>query len=150
MTERLTERYAGKIRGVLSCFDRVVITGTIPQIAYAGAMNAELWRRKIRVFDFPSLPSRCATRSGPMLSAWRRLTAWRSSSSASATSVKSNGSRRSSVSGEIIQDWSTSSRPWSRVRRSGRGTTRRRYLKPRDAKCLHYYFYFVDEQLGLC
>lgn len=29
MAERLTERYAGKIRGVLSCFDRVVITGTI-------------------------------------------------------------------------------------------------------------------------
>ena len=53
MRERITERYAGKIRGVLSCFDRVVITGTIPQIAYADAMNAELWRRKIRVFDFP-------------------------------------------------------------------------------------------------
>jgi hypothetical protein len=24
------------------------------------------------------------------------------------------------------------------------------YLVPNDGKCLHYYFYFVDEELGLC
>ena len=53
MEQRLTERYIGEIRGELSCFDRVVITGMIPQIGYAEAMTAELWRRKIRVFDYP-------------------------------------------------------------------------------------------------
>ena len=52
MAERLTERYAAKINGVLSCFDRVVITGMIPQIGYADAMSAELWRRKIKVYDY--------------------------------------------------------------------------------------------------
>ena len=31
-----TDRHASKIRGDLSCFDRVVITGTIPGICYAG------------------------------------------------------------------------------------------------------------------
>jgi len=50
--ELLTERYAGQIRGMLSCFDRVVISGTIPQIRYADAMTAELNRRKIRIFDY--------------------------------------------------------------------------------------------------
>ena len=29
MAQLLTERYAGQIRGELSCFDRVVISGTI-------------------------------------------------------------------------------------------------------------------------
>ena len=24
------------------------------------------------------------------------------------------------------------------------------YLKPDDGKCLHYYFYFIKEELGLC
>jgi hypothetical protein len=24
------------------------------------------------------------------------------------------------------------------------------YLKPKESKCLHYYFYFIDAQLGLC
>ena len=31
----LTERYADRIRGVLSCFDRVVIMGTLPDICHA-------------------------------------------------------------------------------------------------------------------
>jgi hypothetical protein len=35
-------------------------------------------------------------------------------------------------------------RPWHD---KGTGKT---YLKPTQAKCLHYYFYFVDEELGLC
>ena len=49
----LTKRYAGRIRGEeLSCFDRVVISGMIPQIGYAEAMTAELFRRKIRIFDY--------------------------------------------------------------------------------------------------
>src|SRR4030095_15005669 len=26
----------------------------------------------------------------------------------------------------------------------------RTYLKPKQGRCLHYYFYFIDEELGLC
>lgn len=29
-------------------------------------------------------------------------------------------------------------------------TTGKTYLRPDDGKCLHYYFYFIDEELGLC
>jgi hypothetical protein len=28
--------------------------------------------------------------------------------------------------------------------------TGKTYLRPDDGKCLHYYFYFIDEELGLC
>jgi hypothetical protein len=28
--------------------------------------------------------------------------------------------------------------------------THKTYLKPDDGKCLHYYVYFIDEDLGLC
>ena len=42
-----------KISGVLSCFDRVVITGTLPDISYAGAMASYLSYHKIRLFDYP-------------------------------------------------------------------------------------------------
>ena len=31
MSQLLTGRHPGKIRGTLSCLDRVVITGTLPQ-----------------------------------------------------------------------------------------------------------------------
>ena len=47
------ERHRDKISGVLSCFDRVVITGTLPDIGYAGAMAGYLSYHNIRLFDYP-------------------------------------------------------------------------------------------------
>jgi hypothetical protein len=47
------KRHQAKITGVLSCFDRVVITGTLPDICYAGAMASYLDYYKIRLFDYP-------------------------------------------------------------------------------------------------
>jgi hypothetical protein len=47
------ERHAAKIRGTQSCFHRVVITGTLPDIAHAGAMAAYLTARHVRLFDYP-------------------------------------------------------------------------------------------------
>jgi hypothetical protein len=51
--ELLTERYAAQIAGVLSCWDRVLIFGTLPKICYAGGMTSYLYERKIRIFDYP-------------------------------------------------------------------------------------------------
>ena len=47
------ERHQDKISGVLSCFDRVILTGTLPDIAHAGAMAGFLTYRHIRLFDYP-------------------------------------------------------------------------------------------------
>jgi hypothetical protein len=49
----LTERYAAQIRGTLSCFDRVVLMGTIPGICFARGMEAYLRARGIRLVDYP-------------------------------------------------------------------------------------------------
>ena len=46
------ERHAKNIRGVLSCFDRVVITGTHPAICHAEAMGRYLRAENIRIFDY--------------------------------------------------------------------------------------------------
>jgi hypothetical protein len=34
--ELITERHAGQIAGVLGCWDRVLIFGTLPKICFAG------------------------------------------------------------------------------------------------------------------
>ena len=47
-----TERYAKQISGVLHCYDRVIIQGTIPGICYAGGMTSYLYSNKIRIFDY--------------------------------------------------------------------------------------------------
>jgi len=52
MMTLITERYADKICGSLSCFDRVVVTGTLVDIGYAGAMAATLRVEGFRLFDY--------------------------------------------------------------------------------------------------
>ena len=46
--KKFLARYSNKIRGVLSCFDRVVIRGTLPDICYAGKMEWQLRSRDPR------------------------------------------------------------------------------------------------------
>ena len=48
----LTDRYAKQIRGVLSCYDRIVINGTLPGLCFAQGMTSFLYANQIRVFDF--------------------------------------------------------------------------------------------------
>lgn len=51
--ELLTERHTDKIAGTLSCYDRVVITGTLPQICYAAGITSWFYVHEIRIFDYP-------------------------------------------------------------------------------------------------
>jgi len=48
----LLDRYADKIQGVLSCYDRVVLQGTLPGLCYAGGMTAYLASKQVRIFDY--------------------------------------------------------------------------------------------------
>ena len=49
----LTDRYAANLHGVLSCYDRIIVTGTLPGACYAGGMTSFLYAKGIRVFDYP-------------------------------------------------------------------------------------------------
>ena len=46
------ERYADKIDGILRCFDRMILTGTLPTLCYADGMTSYLSARGMGVFDF--------------------------------------------------------------------------------------------------
>ena len=52
MAQMLTERYRSRLHGVLSCYDRIVITGTLPGICYAAGMTSFLNAQRIRIFDY--------------------------------------------------------------------------------------------------
>ena len=58
MPQSLTTRYDDRIAGVLSCYDRVVITGTLPGICYADGMTRYLHSHEIRIFDYPDFANR--------------------------------------------------------------------------------------------
>ena len=53
MSQSLTERYDDRIAGMLSCYDRLVITGTLPVVCYAAGMTGYLNASGIRIFDYP-------------------------------------------------------------------------------------------------
>jgi len=152
-TELLTDRFADQIVGVLSCYDRLIIQGTIPDFCYAQAMTNYLYARKIRIFDYPHFaqPLRDGLREHA-----ERVAA---ENGISIEFIRKSGIRKSDKIEEIINkrgshpglvailsamEPCSTYKPWHD---KGTGKT---YLRPDDGKCLHYYFYFIDEQLGLC
>jgi hypothetical protein len=150
----LVERYSEQICGVLSCFDRLVITGTIPGVCYADGMSSYLRSRDIRIFDYPRFaePLRDEIRQNAERVA--------KENDMEIEFIRSSGSfRKEARIQEILttrgdapglvhilsaMEACPSFEPWH-DKQTGRTS-----LKGREAKCLHYYFYFVSEEFGLC
>lgn len=52
MNSALIQRFADRMHGVLSCYDRILIMGTLPGICYAEGMTSFLHASGIRIFDY--------------------------------------------------------------------------------------------------
>jgi len=52
MDELVSERHCKELDGVISCYDRVVITGRLQPICYAQGMTYYLYQQGIRIFDY--------------------------------------------------------------------------------------------------
>jgi len=50
----LTDKYADKIYGTLTCYDRMIIQGYIPGWSYPEGMTSYLNANSIRIFDYSS------------------------------------------------------------------------------------------------
>ncbi|OGT88933.1 MAG: hypothetical protein A2514_11210 [Gammaproteobacteria bacterium RIFOXYD12_FULL_61_37] len=152
-TTGLTERYAANLQGVLSCFDRIIITGTLPGACYAKGMTVFLYSHGIRIFDYPRfaepLRERIRERAQEVCAAAGIKIEHVSNSSIRkeervARVLAVRGDAPGLVHVLSAMEACPSYKPWhDKVS----GTT---YLRPEQGKCLHYYFYFIDEELGLC
>jgi len=153
MAQLLTERYRDRLHGVLSCYDRIVVTGTLPQVCYAAGMTAFLYTRGIRIFDYPRFaePLRDAIRT--------RAQELAESAGIQLEHIARAHIRKEDVVAKVIErrgdhpglvhvisamEACQSYKPWH-DKASGKT-----YLKPDTGKCLHYYFYFIDPLVGLC
>jgi len=149
----IPERYADGILGTLSCFDRVVITGTLVDIGHASAMATTLTARGIRRFDYTKFAEplrdevraaaeRCAAESALEIEYLQRKNFRQEDR------VRDLLRQRGDAPGLVhifsAMEACPSFRPWHDQ------TTHQTSRKSREAKCLHYYFYFVDADLGLC
>jgi hypothetical protein len=150
----LTERYAPQIAGVLSCFDRIVITGTLVGVCFAEGMANYLRQHGIRLFDYPRFAEplreeirqnaeRIARESGLEIEFVRSVTAFRKEDRIR-TILQQRGDQPGLVHIFSAMEPCAAFTPWHN-KATGRTT-----LRYKDGKCLHYYFYFIDPEFGLC
>ncbi|MCK4451543.1 MAG: MarR family transcriptional regulator [Anaerolineae bacterium] len=153
-TKLLSEKHSADLHGVLNCYDRIIITGNVHPLCYAKGMTGYLYAHDIRIFDYSlfAKPLRDAIRANTEAIA--------SEHNLEIEFVtKSRGVRKEARIKEILRtrghhpglvhilsamEHCSSYKPWHNKQ------TGKTYVKPTTAKCLHYYFYFVDEELGLC
>jgi hypothetical protein len=152
MNQSLTERYDDRIAGALSCYDRVVITGTLPGVCYADGMTRYLNANGIRIFDYPqfAMELRDRVRSGAAsLAAEAGITIEHITKShirkeaVVARVLEQRGEHPGLVHIISAMEACDSYRPWHD---KGTGKT---FVRPDSGKCLHYYFYFLDAWFGL-
>jgi hypothetical protein len=150
--ELLTERHAAQIEGVLGCWDRILIFGTLPQICYAEGMTSYLYANRIRIFDYPHFAEpfreqlrenaeRLAGENGMEIEFLRKRNVRKEDR------VKAILAKRGEHPGLVCifsaMEPCSTYQPWHDKQ------TGKTYLRPDDGKCLHYYFYFIDQELGL-
>lgn len=150
----LLERYHNKIRGVLSCFDWVIIQGTLPGLCYAADMTTFLHLQRIRIFYYARFaePLRdciranaeaIAQKHGLDIEFIRKLKQFRKEDRIQEI-LHQRGGHPGLVHIFSAMETCSSYKPWHDKK------TGKTFLKPDSGKCLHYYFYFIDERLGLC
>ena len=149
----LTDRYADQIQGVYSCYDRVIIQGTLPGFCYAEGMTSYLYSNNIRIFDYPKFAD--SLRHELRFNAERIA----EQNDLQIDFIRKNNFRKEERIHEIIEkrgghpgvvhifsamEPCASYRPWHDKK------THKTFLKYTPGKCLHYYFYLIDDLLGLC
>jgi hypothetical protein len=148
----LTERYDNRIAGVLSCYDRVVVTGTLPTVCYAEGMTRFLYASGIRIFDFPEFAStlrdRVRERAAPVAAEAEVMIEHIAKShirkkDAVAKVLRQRGDHPGLAHVLSAMEACPACRPWHDKQ------TGRTFLRPDTGKCLHYCFYFMDAELGL-
>ena len=150
----LTERYQVDLLGVLSCYDRMIITGTLPGACYAGGMTSFLYSRHIKIFDYAKVfadPWRERIRQCAHELADKHGVA--------IEHVNKPHIRKEDLVAKIIgrrgkhpglvhilsaMEACSAYKPWHDK------NSHKTFLRPTSGKCLHYYFYFIDEEVGLC
>jgi hypothetical protein len=153
-TMLMTERYEADIYGVLNCYDRVIISGHLQPLCYAKGMTKYLYSHDIRIFDYTKFtePLRdtirtnaqtLATANGVEIEFITKHNAFRKEDRIKQM-IEQRGEQPGLVHIFSAMEPCQAYRPWHDK------VSHKTYVKLSQSKCLHYYFYFIDPDLGLC
>jgi len=147
--ELITERYKDKISGVIGCYDRIVLKGTLPMACYPKGMTDLLYKKGIKVFDYTKFvdPLREKVRlNAESLANKNNLSIEhiRNSNARKEDIVRSHfdGEKTGLIYILSAMEACPSYVPWHDK------VNHKTFLKSTQSKCLHYYFYFNDPDIG--
>lgn len=152
-TKLLTEKYRDELHGVLNCYDRVIISGNLQPFCYAQGMTNYLYQHQIRIFDYARFAEpltgeiranaeRLAQENGLTIEFVRKKNFRQEKRIRDI--LKKRGDQPGLVHIFSVLEACRSYQPWHDKQ------TGKNFLKSDTGKCLTYYFYFIDPELGLC
>lgn len=138
---------------MLSCWDRVIVHGTLPGFGHSAGMTSYLRAHGIRIFDYTKFaePLRDQIRNNAERLAAEngiKIEFLRKSNMRKEAVVEKILAERGDEPGLVCilsaMEACQSYKPWHDKE------THQTFLKPDTGKCVHYYFYFIDPKYGLC
>ena len=149
--EELEQRFPGAIAGVLSCYDRVLLQGTLPGVCFAGGMEKFLRTQGILLKDYTQWAL-------PLAGQLKACAASLAAEAGISIEFLCKKVRKENLVQEVLAQRGNhpglvcvfSALERCDTYRLHKNRDGRWGLRPDSGKCLHYYFYFMDPRWGLC
>jgi len=152
-SKQIPEKYREQLKGVLDCYDRIVISGNLFPLCFPQGATSYFCAHKIRIFDYIKFAEplrdeiKCAIQSlakenGLDIEFVTKKTGRKEARIQEI--LETRGDHPGLVHILSAVENCPSYQPWH-----DKGT-HKTYFKPAKGKCLHYYVYFIDPDLGLC
>jgi len=152
-TQLLTEKYSDQMHGTLNCYDRILINGYLQPFCHAQGMTNYLYQHQIRIFDYAqwaaALTDEIRANAEALAQAngleieFIRKKNFRQEDRIHRI-LKTRGNAPGLVHIFSALEGCPTYQPWHDKQ------THKTYLKPATSKCLTYYFYLIDPELGEC
>lgn len=148
-----TKKYDKDILGVISCYDRILLRGTLTGCCYPKGMTSLLYSKGVRVFDYPeyALTLRDKIRENAEKIA--------SENNINIEFIGKTSIRKEEIIQKVIKQRGnhpglvhiiSAMETCSAYKPRYDNVKKHAFLIGTKSKCLHYYFYFIDKDLGLC
>jgi hypothetical protein len=154
MITEFHKKYADKIEGTISCFDRILITGSLTRWGYAEAMRSYLLINNIRIFDYPLFAKQYNEQIRQQIESISKehkieieyiRSPHKFDKQANIQKIlEKRGNEPGIVKIYSSMELCDSYSPYFNKEKNSS------VLRLRNSKCIHYYIYLIDKVLGLC
>jgi hypothetical protein len=154
MENEFIKKHSANVQGMLSCYDRVIIKGTLPTACHAGAMTNLLYRKgyllkDITQFTNPLRNELHANAKQIAKTEGIEIEFIRNSGKVRKEDLVKKHLKQRQVQSGLLCILSVMESCTNYVYACDKQTGRS-FLRMTGGKCLHYYFYFIDPDYGLC